>query len=454
MKTKELETLQSQARSPVLGKAPPPPPPPPRIQPASTSESPTLRTPPPPPPKSVSTPVPPKPASTPVPPKPASTPSSPQSASIPAPPKPVSTSSSPSPPQQEKQDTGTKKCSIDPAYKKYFKLKKMHMPIIQLKMKIQNEGLDPSVIDQEEPQWDSEESEAATADTTTKTDAPPAPISLLKPTPIPSPKPTPIPSPTPAPVVSEPEDSYKPPVRAKYNPSVPLRQVYWSVVSGRALKDTIWERMPAPRHLNSAEIEDLFELKKQGPSLSSGTLGSLQAEEEVVSFVDTKRETNIGIGVRKLRYSGEEVKHILLNIDNFSLSVDALSVMCEILPKESECLSIRSYQGEVDRLSLVNNFLYSVSEIANCLDRAHCLLFRANFKEEMEKIRSDLSNFQSDCHLVLENSHFFYLLNYILDLGNYLNGSSTRGGACGFHLEILCQLERTKTSDNTMSLIE
>ena len=330
----------------------------------------------------------------------------------------------------------------------------MHMPIIQLKMKIQNEGLDPSVIDQEEPQWDSEESEAATTDTTTKTDVPPAPISLLKPTPIPSPKPIPIPSPTPAPVVSEPEDSYKPPVRAKYNPSVPLRQVYWSVVSGRALKDTIWERMPAPRQLNSAEIEDLFELKKQGPSLSSGTLGSLQAEEEVVSFVDTKRETNIGIGVRKLRYSGEEVKHILLNIDNFSLSVDALSVMCEILPKESECLSIRSYQGEVDRLSLVNNFLYSVSEIANCLDRAHCLLFRANFKEEMEKIHSDLSNFQSDCHLVLENSHFFYLLNYILDLGNYLNGSSTRGGACGFHLEILCQLERTKTSDNTMSLIE
>lgn len=363
-----------------------------------------------------------------------------------------------------------KKCSIDPVYKKYFKLKKMHMPIENLKMKMQNEGLDPSVIDQEEPVWDEEEPAQETAEN--ESGRPPLaallaaklapatlrPVSEKKESPLegklqPKPKQPPQPEPKPQ-TPAEPEDSYVPPVRAKYSPSVPLRQVYWSVVSGKWLKDTIWEKMPAPRKFNSAEIEDLFELKKQGPSMSLSAIGSAQAEEEHTSFVDAKRETNIGIGVRKLRYSGEEVKKILLNIDNFSLSPESLLVMCEILPKEEECIAIRAYKGDLDKLSLVNLFLYSVSEIPNCHERAHCLLFKSNFNEEIEKIRSDLANFQSDCRLVLENPHFFYLLGYVLDLGNYLNGSSTRGGACGFHLEILCQLERTKSNDNAVSLIE
>ena len=347
----------------------------------------------------------------------------------------------------------------------------MHMPIENLKMKIQNEGLDPSVIDQEEPVWDEEEESQqesnqnmsgrpALAALLASKLAPAAlrPVSEKKEPSLEeklqrNPQSQPQPQPKPQ-TPREPEDSYVPPTRAKYNPSVPLRQVYWSVVSGRWLKDTIWEKMPSPRKFNSTEIEDLFELKKQGPSMSLSGISSTQSEEEHTSFVDAKRETNIGIGVRKLRYSGEEVKKILLNIDNFSLSSEALLVMCEILPKEEECIAIRGYKGDLDKLSLVNLFLYSVSEIPNCHERAHCLLFKSNCKEEIEKIRSDLTSFQSDCRLVLENPHFFYLLGYVLDLGNYLNGSSTRGGACGFHLEILCQLERTKSNDNAVSLIE
>ena len=61
------------------------------------------------------------------------------------------------PSSSSKEEVKPKKCSINPMYKKYFKLKKMHMPVENLKIKMQLEGLDPSVIDQEEPVWDEEE---------------------------------------------------------------------------------------------------------------------------------------------------------------------------------------------------------------------------------------------------------------------------------------------------------
>ena len=326
-----------------------------------------------------------------------------------------------------------KKCPIDPAYKKYFRLKKLHMPIENLKQKIENDGYDPTVIDQDEPEWDPEPEE---------------PSSTFTPVPL-KPQPPSVPEPEP-----EPEDPYTPPVREKNTPSVPLRQLYWSTVTGRALKDTVWESMAEKRQtLDTHEIEELFEVKKQQTTNPSHPVPAVM-EEETVTFVDGKRETNIGIGLRKLRYSGEEVKRFLMKIDTFSLSTEALMVMAEILPKEEECSVIRGYQGDVEKLSFVNAFLYSVAEIPNCADRVKCLLIRSTFDEEKERIKEALNDFKSDCSVVLDNQHFLYLLDYILEIGNYLNGTTARGGACGYHLDILPQLERTKTSDNCMTLVE
>ena len=331
--------------------------------------------------------------------------------------------------------------AFDEKYKKYFKLKKMGMNVDQLKMKMTNEGMDPSIIDQPEPDWN-----AVTSETPAETPSKETP-SLPNPDCKPSTKPEPEPEPEPEP------DPYTPPTRAKYTPSVPLRQVYWSTVNGRDLKDTIWETLPTER-VNGKELEELFEVKKQATGGTPAPATNSQPTEEQVSFVDPKKETNIGIGLRKLRYSSKEIRQFLLNIDSFSLSVEALSVMGEIVPKQEECKTIRAYQGPADKLNTVNAFLFAIASIPNCQERVQCLLLRATFHEECARIRQTLCDFQSDCEQVEHNGHFLLLLAYVLEIGNYLNGSSARGGACGFHLEILPQLERTKTSNNDLSFIE
>ena len=224
------------------------------------------------------------------------------------------------------------------------------------------------------------------------------------------------------------------------------------------MKDTVWENMATLKSrpsLGVNDLEQLFEVKKQTFSVAAvPTAGPTHPEEEEVSFVDAKKETNIGIGVRKLRYSGDEVKRFLLNTETFSLSQEALSVMVEILPKEDECMTIRATKVNPEKLSFVNAFLYSVAEIPNCMERVNCLLIRATFAEEKERIVKSIEAFLSDCTLVRESEEFLYLLSFVLEIGNYMNGESVRGGACGYHLDILSQLERTKSNDNAMTLIE
>lgn len=192
MKMKENELLKRQIdRTPRPASArlgSPPPPPPPKSNPSSPALRGSMRIPPPPPPPlsmssssspllSPTTPHPPSPPPSPV------TPPSTRSAV------PVPSHSSPVVPPNP-----VKKCPIDPAYKKYFRLKKLHMPIENLKQKIENDGYDPTVIDQDEPEWDPEPEE---------------PSSTFTPVPL-KPQPPSVPEPEP-----EPEDPYTPPVREK-----------------------------------------------------------------------------------------------------------------------------------------------------------------------------------------------------------------------------------------------
>ena len=50
------------------------------------------------------------------------------------------------------------KPAISEEYKKYFKLKKMGMGVEQMNQKMTNDGMDPSIIDLPEPDWNASSS--------------------------------------------------------------------------------------------------------------------------------------------------------------------------------------------------------------------------------------------------------------------------------------------------------
>ena len=63
-----------------------------------------------------------------------------------------------------------------------------------------------------------------------------------------------------------------------------------------------------------------------------------------------------------------------------------------------------------------------------------------------------INNFYKSFDFVENNQLFHKWLEVILLFGNYLNGSSNRGGAYGFKLDTLAKLSEIKTSDNKKTL--
>ncbi|KAG2135719.1 uncharacterized protein EDB93DRAFT_821509 [Suillus bovinus] len=78
--------------------------------------------------------------------------------------------------------------------------------------------------------------------------------------------------------------------------------------------------------------------------------------------------------------------------------------------------------------------------------RLECMIYRRKLELEIEEIRPDLKTVHDACKELRASARFKLTLRAILTVGNALNGSSFRGGACGFRLEALMKMKETRTA--------
>lgn len=105
-----------------------------------------------------------------------------------------------------------------------------------------------------------------------------------------------------------------------------------------------------------------------------------------------------------------------------------------ILPTEDEEELIKMYSGDVNELGRPQQFyreLISVPEYAN---RIKAMIFASHkddtYAETQLKIQQLTDGFTS----LQSNYRFHHILEVSLAVGNYLNGTSLKGGAWGFKI--------------------
>ena len=85
-------------------------------------------------------------------------------------------------------------------------------------------------------------------------------------------------------------------------------------------------------------------------------------------------------------------------------------------------------------------------------DRIKSILFKYSYEAEYNIAKSKVDSFYKSFDF-LENNHLFHKwLEVVLLFGNYLNGTSNRGGAYGFKLDTLAKLSELKSTDNKKTL--
>lgn len=109
------------------------------------------------------------------------------------------------------------------------------------------------------------------------------------------------------------------------------------------------------------------------------------------------------------------------------------------------------YSGDVSELGNPEQFYKELFEVPSYADRIKAMIFSSHKEDSYYELEQKLQGLMDGFSSIRNNYRFHHILEVALTVGNYLNGTSLRGGAWGFKLESIERLEEVTSVDNKMN---
>lgn len=247
--------------------------------------------------------------------------------------------------------------------------------------------------------------------------------------------------------------------KRKYNPEIQTKRLNWIKVEGRRLeKGSFWAVAKDERF----ESKELFEkLSMTFASSAKALRGETEVKEKKITskkvkdlkVLDAKVAQNLSILLGSVRLKYEEIRRLVLQIDEEVLTNQMINSLLKFLPSSDEFGQLSSYMDVFDDLSDAEQFAAVMSFVPRLQERLQCMMFKRKFNEEVEEIMPDLVAVISACGEVRQSPKFHKLLELILLMGNYMNAGSRNAQSFGFELNFLTKLSSTKSVNQAMTLL-
>eukprot|EP00118_Oscarella_pearsei_P003590 m.14982 g.14982 ORF g.14982 m.14982 type:complete len:1181 (+) comp26071_c0_seq2:219-3761(+) len=293
---------------------------------------------------------------------------------------------------------------------------------------------------------------------------PPPPPPAGAPPPPPPPPPGGIPPPPPPPFstgglkVRKPKVALKPLFWSKVQlqrREKKKREVAGSSSSSEEGAKSVWEQLPK-MEIDCDEVEMLF-AKKATKATTLAQSFAKPKPKQIINLLDAKRLQAVGVFMRHLNASMEDIKHGIYNLDLSVLDVHNYHKLFELRGTQDELDRIKGHlhgdgEGTLDE---PERFLYELSSISGFYNRLECFLFKENFNEMLSDITRVFANFRLVIDMLHKSSSVSAVMGLVLAIGNYMNaGNQKRGMAEAFALDILPKLKNVKTKDNSSNLLQ
>jgi len=118
-----------------------------------------------------------------------------------------------------------------------------------------------------------------------------------------------------------------------------------------------------------------------------------------------------------------------------------------VLPTTEEIEAVRSHLETellLDSLDEASKFLLVFHDVPHLHERLLLHQFRGSFAEKFSQIQKQLSIMTEALMQVKSSKRLASILDLVLEIGNFLNGGTSRGDARGFRLSVLGQLSHMK----------
>jgi len=140
-------------------------------------------------------------------------------------------------------------------------------------------------------------------------------------------------------------------------------------------------------------------------------------------------------------------------MDENELKLDTLQKLQKYVPEEAEQEMYRNWDGDSNDLDIPDQFFYALKDIPYLQERLSLWVFKIQFLELYDDNNQKVATLQKAHDVVKNNDSFKKLLSYILVVGNFMNSGTKKGGAIGFKLDTLTQLESSKSIDGKESVL-
>ena len=332
-------------------------------------------------------------------------------------------------PQEDPNDPRNK-----PEYKKWFKLLSMHIPKEHIVLKMQQEGVDPSILDY------------ASQPTSSSIPQPlqEQQVEYNKPR---------------IKKEDKPKEEKKPKSirrKTKREPETKMKNIYWDAIDDDKIDDSAWSKMDDNEvDIDYTNLTNYFRAKENLVLTTHSMSDTSARKQEVVQLItDDKRLRNVSMAIARLKISTEVLIQAIYRVDDSILDSDMIRILFENAPTPEEIEIVKGYDGKIELLGDVDRFFKQLSTIPNLQTRLKCIRIRNTLKNDLEDIRSDFDAFDVAIRKCYESHAFYSLLQVILTIGNYMNGTTTRGGMYGFQISFLPRLADIKSVDNKTTLLE
>ncbi|XP_037531130.1 protein diaphanous homolog 2 [Nematolebias whitei] len=246
-----------------------------------------------------------------------------------------------------------------------------------------------------------------------------------------------------------------------YKPETVMKRVNWTkIVPQEMAENCFWIKVKEEKFENPDLFSQLSlcfssqsKVKKDVSDETDNKVPQFKKKAKELRILDAKTAQNLSIFLGSFRLPYEEIRDIVLQVDEERLSESLIQNLIKNLPEQKELSALAELKGEYDELVESEQFGIVMSSVKLLRPRLNGILFKLTFEEQVNNIRPDIMNVTFACEEVKKSEGLSKLLELVLLVGNYMNAGSRNAQTFGFNISFLCKLRDTKSISHSTTLL-
>lgn len=239
------------------------------------------------------------------------------------------------------------------------------------------------------------------------------------------------------------------PKKKKIVPGHKMRNFNWNMINVRKIKDTVWEELDDEHvKLDIPAIEDAFALREKVKSEEDGSMTDRAARKVLIQVLDSKRSQNVSIMLSRFgQVSFEEIKKAIINLDTKVIDLDNLQAMIPFMPMPEEIEQLKEHEHTpITEFGKAEGFFLTVMNIPLLTLKLKAWDFMRSFDVRFGALEESVTILETARRETRNSKKLKTIMEFVLAVGNYMNGSTSRGECFGFKLDSLNKMLDVKSS--------